>query len=72
MASDGAGPYHERMKPLPTRARELMILAITMIVCCSLWLGLGDNRRMAGWFVFTGAVVLARATFLWWRDAQRS
>jgi hypothetical protein len=60
------------MKPVPTRARELMILAITMIVCCSIWFWLGDNRSFAGWFVFTGAVILARAMFLWWSDAQRS
>ncbi len=47
-----------------------MILAITMIVCCLVWLLAGDNKWFAGVFVCSGAVILARATFLWLRTAE--
>ncbi len=46
-----------------------MISAITMIVCCFVWLLVGDNKWFAGFFVCSGAVILARAVFLWLRIA---
>ncbi len=49
-----------------------MILAITMIVCCAVWLTVGDNKWFAGCFVICGAVILARAMFLWLRTPQGS
>jgi uncharacterized membrane protein len=72
MAPGRAHPYHLGMKPIPTRARELMILAITMIVCCSVWLIVGDNKWFIGFFIFSGATILARALFLWLRRPQPS
>jgi hypothetical protein len=60
------------MKPMPTRARELTIMAITMIMCCAVWFAVGGSRVFAGGFVFSGAVILGGAMLLWWRDSKRS
>jgi F0F1-type ATP synthase assembly protein I len=72
MAPKRARLYDQSMKPIPTRPRELMIMSITMIVCCSVWLMVGNNKWFVGFFIGSGAVILARAIFLWLRHAEGS
>jgi uncharacterized membrane protein len=57
-------------EPQKTRARELAILAIPLMVSGFTWYMI-PARSIALYWMLSGAIILGRAAYLWWNPTPK-